>query len=78
MDFQLCVDACPVEVIEPDSADPEELAAAREMAAQVWKERGPMIQAVLKVMRQRNARWGRGREDRRDDPDRYRIGKRHP
>lgn len=79
IDCNLCVDACPVEVIEPDNAyvhDPEELSTAKALAADVWKERGPMIQTVLKVMRQRNARWAREREDRRDDPDRYRSGNR--
>ena len=75
----LCVDACPVEVIEPDNAyvhDPDELASAKALAAEVWKERGPLIQQVLKVMRQRNSRWAREREERRDDPDRYRTGNR--
>ncbi len=81
IDCNLCVDACPVEVIEPDNDyvhDPEELAAARELAASVWNERGPVIQTVLKVMRQRNARWAREREERRERPDRYRSGNRLP
>ena len=79
IDCNLCVDACPVEVIEPDNAyvhAPGELAAAKAVAAGVWKERGPLIQQVLKVMRQRNSRWAREREDRREDPDRYRTGNR--
>ncbi len=81
IDCNLCVDACPVEVIEPDNAyvhDPEELEAAKALAAEVWRKRGPQIQTILKVMRQRNARWAREREDRRDAPDRYRTGNRQP
>ena len=43
IDCNLCVDACPVEVIEPDNAyvhDPTELAAAKELAAEVCGRSG--------------------------------------
>ncbi len=81
IDCNLCVDACPVEVIEPDNAyvhDPGELAAAKAQAAEVWQECGAVIQQVLKVMRQRNARWARERDERRETPERYRTGNREP
>jgi formate hydrogenlyase subunit 6/NADH:ubiquinone oxidoreductase subunit I len=77
IDCNLCIEACPVEVIVPDveyAHDPEELAAAKALASQVWRERGPQIQAVLKVMRARNARWAAEREDRRLNPGRYATG----
>ena len=79
IDCNVCIDACPVEVIHPDPDcvhDPDELAAAKALAAEVWKKRGPQIQQVLKVMRQRNMRWAREREDRREHPDRYATGSR--
>ena len=77
IDCNLCVDACPVEVIVPDLGyvhGAEELAAAKSLASETWKRRGPQIQAVLKVMRQRNARWAEEREDRRQHPERYASG----
>ncbi len=77
IDCDLCVAACPVEVIEPDRAyahDPAELAAAKARAAEAWRKQGPLIQQMLKTMRQRNARWARERGERRADPERYRTG----
>ena len=74
-----CIDACPVEVIFADTDyvhDPGELAEAKALAAEVMRKRGPQLQQVLKVMRQRNTRWAREREDRRDDPERCRSGNR--
>lgn len=77
IDCELCVEACPVEVIVPDSGyihDAEELAAARAQASRAWRDRGPQLQAVLKVMRERNARWAAERADRRGHPGRYATG----
>jgi len=79
IDCNVCIDACPVEVIFVDNEyvhDPAELTEAKALAAEVIKKRGPQLQQVLKVMRQRNTRWAREREDRRDDPERYQSGNR--
>ncbi|MCC6382020.1 MAG: 4Fe-4S dicluster domain-containing protein [Dehalococcoidia bacterium] len=81
IDCGLCVDACPVEVIVPDTDyvhDAAVLAGAKALAARTWRTRGPQIQAVLRVMRQRNARWANERDDRRANPERYATGQRLP